>query len=72
MNKISYTFYLFARPSFIEGYGRLLDVGGSFNVYNESQTAEEADSIALHTDWLTVGLDIKKAIEKHESLVTNE
>ena len=70
MGEINYTFYLFAKPSFIEGYGRLFDVGGSLNSYNESTTAEEADLTALRTDWKAIGLDIKKATEKYEQSIT--
>ena len=56
------TFYLFANPSFVEGISRLLDAGGTLNIYNESSTAEEADYIALRNDWLTIGQDFRKAI----------
>jgi len=72
MGEINYTFCLFAKPSFIEGYGRLLDVSGSFNVYNESPTEKEADFSALRADWKAIGLDIKSAIEKYEQSITTK
>jgi hypothetical protein len=60
------SFYLFSKPSFFKGYGRLLDVSGSFNIYNDSETEKEADFIALNNDWRAVGHDIKKSINKYE------
>jgi hypothetical protein len=56
------TFYLFAKPSFIEGIARLLDFGGTLNIYNESGTGAEADVKALKNDWEAVGQDIQTAI----------
>jgi hypothetical protein len=55
---------LFARPSFISGMARILDLGGFFNSYNFS---EQADSQALFADWCVVGQDIENAIAAFET-----
>ena len=59
---MSETYFLFARPSFIEGMARVLDIGNTLREYNESQTTEEADLIAVHTDWSAIGRDIDNSI----------
>jgi hypothetical protein len=56
--------YLFASPSFLGGMAHLLDFGGTLNQYNSSMTNEEADYLALMSDWLMVGSDIELAIEE--------
>ena len=56
--------YLFARPSFIEGIGRIFDLSGSFNTYNQSRTPEEADARAVLEDWIAVGHDVHVALEQ--------
>ena len=57
------TDYLFARPSFVGGMARVLDLGSTLNVYNDSNSAEEADEKALYSDTLMVGEDLCDAIE---------
>ena len=59
------TFRLFAVPSFLEGMMRVVDIAGTLNVYNESETEEKADSFALQSDWLAVGDDIRIAMSHH-------
>lgn len=58
--------YLFARPSFLEGVARVVDLGGTLQNYNVSKTEDEADLKALRKDWEAVGGDIKSAINKYE------
>lgn len=62
MNR-STTFFLFAVPSFLSGFGRVLDLGGAFDSYNISPTPEIADSRAIFADWLVVGEDLRKTTE---------
>ncbi len=62
----NYTDFLYARPSFLEGVGRLLDFGGTLNVYNASGSTEEADARALAADWAAVGEDMWDAIDWFE------
>jgi hypothetical protein len=54
---------LFARPSFVSGAARALDLGGTFDDYNRSRSPEDADVRALHSDWMAVGADMQKAID---------
>ena len=46
---------LFARPSFLEGCSRVIDLGATLNEYNSNKTAEEADEEAILSDWYAVG-----------------
>ncbi len=52
---------LFANPSFVTGFARALDVGATFNEYNNDRNAEEADYWALWSDWHSVGDDLSYA-----------
>ena len=57
-----YTDFLYARPSFAEGVGRLMDFGNALNEYNRSATPREADERALRADWYAVGDDLRAAM----------
>lgn len=68
----SLSFYLFAKPGFNEGMGRVLDIGSVMDIYNENKTGTEADYKALLADWLMVGNDIKNSVKEYEQqLSTN-
>ena len=54
--------FLFARPSFIEGMARILDLGGTLQEYNKSRNAAEADAIALTNDARAIGNDLRRAV----------
>lgn len=54
--------FLFGSFNFWEGMARVLDVGGTMVVYNESPTIEEADRRALSSDWQAVGDDLRNAM----------
>lgn len=56
------TDFLFAQPNFFRGFGKVLDLGSTRNVYNTSQSGQEADFKALQSDWMMIGNDIRKAI----------
>lgn len=58
----NYTYFLFARPSFIEGVGRLMDFGNTLTEYNYSDGPSQADSAAMWADWLALAEDMKIAI----------
>ena len=65
--------FLFARPSFIEGAGRTLDLFGVYQIYNSSKTIEEADRKAIMADWLSLGDDFRISIKKyHNEFSTRE
>lgn len=55
-------FCLYAKPSLVEGIARVLDFGGTLNVYNASASPEEADARATQSDWKRVGQDLATAI----------
>jgi hypothetical protein len=54
---------LFARPSFLSGVARVLDLGGTFDGYNHRESEEDADLRALLGDWAAVGADLQRAID---------
>ena len=58
------TDFLYARPSFLEGASRVLDVGATLQIYNRSMTPEEADAWALYKDFKAVGVDLRHAAEE--------
>jgi len=65
MNENSKTFKLIkSLPSFEKGMNRILDFYGDLDkdIYNTSPTQEEADYIALKSDWEATGDDIRKAL----------
>jgi hypothetical protein len=62
---MSDSYFLFAEPSFIEGMARVLDLGNTLNVYNESLSGEIADSTAISMDWAMIGKDIYQAISEN-------
>ena len=57
--------FLFARPSFMEGMARVVDLGGTLQIYSESASPKEADARALVADWLAVGEDIHAAMSEY-------
>lgn len=56
------TTFLFARPSFVNGAARALDVGNTLSEYNHSRTGEEADAKAIRADLRAVGADFHRAV----------
>lgn len=57
-------YYLFARPSFLEGIARIYDFGNTLNTYNYSNTPEQADYIAMASDWQVVGQELRAAVAR--------
>lgn len=57
---------LYARPSFVEGVSRNMDIFNTLRAYNESPTAVEADIVALKSDWHVVGDDLRFSISNYE------
>ena len=56
------TDFLFPEGSFIMGAGSVLDMNGSYFSYNFSPDGQEADRLAIKSDWGVIGQDIKKAM----------
>jgi hypothetical protein len=55
--------FLFARPSFLEGVARNLDLFGVLNVYNYSENGEKADAKALLSDWAAIYRDLNNSYD---------
>jgi hypothetical protein len=62
-----FTDLLYARPSFFEGFARLLDLGGTLNEYNQSDTSDDADLVALRSDWEAIGEDFRGVLSQVQS-----
>ena len=56
--------FLFAMPSLLSGVARTLDLGATFDSYNDSRTTNEADARALFSDWKAVGRSLLQAIDR--------
>lgn len=63
--------FLFARPSILDGVGRNLDLFGIMQVYNRSETTQEADRRAFEADMGALRKDAQIAFDmtrnKYES-----
>jgi hypothetical protein len=64
------TDFLFAQPSFASGAARTLDLWGTLDDYNSSETTLEADEKAIAADWIVVGQDLSDAMAQNESELT--
>ena len=61
------TTFLFAIPNFISGCARILDIGGVFDIYNESRDGDAADARAVYSDFKMVGQDLQWAMEVYRT-----
>ena len=59
---VSVSDFLFAKPSFLAGVGRAIDIGGVFDDYNLTETPRQADARAMAADWQVVGDDLRAAM----------
>ena len=57
---------LFAKPSFVEGFSRVLDLGGTLQEYNSSETEQKADMEEIKNDWRAIGDDLRFSISNYE------
>ena len=53
---------LFALPSFLTGFARVLDIGATLTEYNTDDDPQEADRSAMVSDWCAVGDDLAGAM----------
>ena len=67
MNRYMRADFLLAQPGAISGMGRALDLGGTFDDYNQSSSEREADLRASYVDWQIVGNDLRSAINMAKS-----
>ncbi len=58
------TDFLLQKNNFLIGFGSVLNLAGSYFDYNYSKSALEADKKALMSDWINIGSDISKALQK--------
>lgn len=56
-------FSLFVTPTFLSGLSRVFDIASTINVYSDLNSPEEADFIAMQSDWSVVGEDMKISIK---------
>ena len=61
---------LFARPSALGGVASILDFGDTLTEYNTANAPEQADVLALWSDWLAVGDDMWAALRAYEDTVS--
>ena len=66
MGRDSDTSLLFAEPSMLSGFGSIINLMGTPDRSNLSVTPEEADRIAMLSDWYAVGADLNQAIRTYE------
>lgn len=62
-----YSYYLGARPSFLEGIARLMDFGNTLDKYKSYPSGAEADYAAIARDWAMIGLDFRNAVVEFEA-----
>ena len=60
----TYAGLLFSQPTFLSGAARSLDLGGVFNSYNYSPSPDEADRMAIASDWYAVGADLLVSLRR--------
>ena len=65
-------FIRYARPGFFEGMARIMDFGNTMNRYPKYRSAAEEDTLALRSDWVTIGNDIRVAIREFDETQINE
>jgi len=56
--------FLYAEPSAVEGWARLIDFGDTLTEWNQSMTGEQADALALYADWRAVGFDFYSVLSR--------
>lgn len=59
-----YTTRLYARPSYLSGAARTLDIGGTFDSYVMSRTPQEADLAALASDFMATADDFRRSADE--------
>ena len=55
---MSYATLLFAPSGFLTGVASVLDFGGTLSEFNSCLSAEQADRLALQSDWASVSHDM--------------
>ena len=55
--------FLFARPSFLGGASRVLDLFGTLQEYNKPPTPQLADHQAMFDDFRAIGTDLEQMMK---------
>jgi hypothetical protein len=66
-NILKHSGRLFATPSFLTGLAKVLDIGSTFDSYNENASPREADYWSMISDWSAVGDDLQSALTEYDS-----
>jgi hypothetical protein len=61
------TDFLTPRSSFLVGMGSVLNLGGNYFGYNESESEGKADERAIACDWKMIGQDVRQVLVSPES-----
>ncbi len=61
---MSYGTLLFARSGFFGGVVSVLDFNGGLSEMNSCYSAEQADRLALRSDWRAVGHEMRLAVDQ--------
>ena len=61
------TDFLIAKPNFLSGLARVMDMGANLPSYNLSDNPVEADQKAIKNDWEMAAQDLRKAIAALEN-----
>jgi len=64
--------FLFARPSFIGGAARVLDLFGTLQEYNRSLTPDIADQRAMFNDFRAIGVDLEQVMKRYEEAIAGD
>ena len=68
-----YLYYSYAKPTFLGGLARILDLGGTLrNTYSPSGPVYEMDIVAMRSDWIAIGQDLGDAIGSYPEHETSE
>lgn len=59
------TDYLLGKSGFLQGMGSVLSLRGNHFAMNFPESGDEADKMALESDWGMIGLDIAKTTEEY-------
>jgi len=60
----NYSDFLYAHPSFVGGAARVIDMGDTLTEYNQSLSPEQADQIALRSDWNAIATTFNSAFRQ--------
>lgn len=63
---ITRTDFLFATPTIIGGAATVFSIAGLRHEYNRSETPEQADCVAISSDWAVIGEDIDRSTKTAE------